>query len=322
MEKYGFYGRLKEDFPSQFIVDVIEDCTLACLACPHSEFKKSEHYSGARLDPELNRKLVDEVKKLGGGKTEYIRYAANGEPLLHKSIIEMLKYAVDNSGTLVTLTTNGTIMNDNKADLIIDAGVDIIDISIDAFKDETYAIVRKGGNLEVTRKNVLNLIKKSKENGARIKVVVSFVETDLNRNEADDFKKYWELNGADYVVIRRMHSCSGAKSELANITRENNADILRRPCLYPWERLVLNARGELAYCPSDWVHGSVLADYRITSVQEIWNGKKYKNLRDAHLKNDYKDFPFCGQCPDWIATRWPDEGRSYADMVEEFKEKE
>ena len=46
---------------------------------------------------------------------------------------------------------------------------------------------------------------------------------------------------------------------------------------------------------------------------------RYRRLRQAHLENDFGVHAFCGQCPDWRGTRWPDEGRSYADMVEEFK---
>ena len=80
--QYGFYDRLTEEFLSQILVDVAEFCNLACIHCPHSEFKKSKHYSGAKLDPALNKKLVDEVKEHGKGLTQYIRYASNGEPLL------------------------------------------------------------------------------------------------------------------------------------------------------------------------------------------------------------------------------------------------
>jgi hypothetical protein len=82
---------------------------------------------------------------------------------------------------------------------------------------------------------------------------------------------------------------------------------------------VLNARGDLAFCPSDWVHGSVIADYRTTTIKEVWQGEFYRQLREAHLTNNYSCHGFCGQCPDWKSTRWPDEGRSYANMIEEFK---
>ena len=86
--------------------------------------------------------------------------------------------------------------------------------------------------------------------------------------------------------------------------------------------MVLNARGDLAFCPSDWVHGSVIADYRTTTIYETWRGEFYQKLRQAHWANDFTRHQFCGQCPDWQSTRWPDEGRSYANMIEEFKDTE
>jgi len=86
--------------------------------------------------------------------------------------------------------------------------------------------------------------------------------------------------------------------------------------------MVLNARGELAFCPSDWVHGSVIADFRTTTIHATWHSEFYQKLRKAHLVNDFANHKFCRQCPDWEATRWPVEGRSYANMIEEFKETE
>lgn len=320
--KYGFYGRLKPEFPSQIIVDVTEKCNLACTHCPHSEFEKSEFYSGSLLDPVLNEKLVDEVREYGQGLTQYIRYTAEGEPLLNKNIYEMLRYAVLNSGVTVTLTTNGSLLNERNIVKLLDTGVNVIDISIDAFKEETYSRIRVNGDLNVTRTNVLKLIEMSKKMDSPAKVVVSYVEQELNRDETDDFESFWREKGADYVVVRRLHSCSGAKEELAKEIRDKSKEGDRRPCLYPWERLVLNPRGFISFCPADWSHGSTIIDYQKITIKEIWQGEFYERLRKAHLTNDYDGFDFCGQCPDWEATRWPVEGRSYADMIKDFKETE
>jgi MoaA/NifB/PqqE/SkfB family radical SAM enzyme len=320
--RYGFYDRLKAEFPSQLLVDATEICNLACLHCPHPQFKVSPHYGARSLEPELNAKLVDEVRQHGHSNTQYIRYASNGEPLTHRFIFEMLEYAVRHSGVMVTLTTNGKTLDEKKAERLLAAGVDVVDISLDAFSPETYAKVRVGGNLDVTRANVLNLISRSKHGSSKTKVVVSYVEQPLNQHETANFENFWKDNGADNVVIRRLHSCSGAKVELAVERRKTSAREMRRPCLYPWERMVLNARGDLGFCPSDWVHGSVIADYRHTTIYETWHGEFYRNLRQAHLTNSFKHHKFCGQCPDWKSTRWPDEGRSYANMIEEFKDTE
>jgi hypothetical protein len=102
--------------------------------------------------------------------------------------------------------------------------------------------------------------------------------------------------------------------------RTEQGEAKRYPCLYPWERILLNPRGELAFCPQDWVHGSVIADYHHTTIRDVWQGAEYQKLRAAHLANDFARHQFCGQCPDWRQTRWPGTGRSYADMVREFNE--
>ncbi|NKD85344.1 radical SAM protein [Haematospirillum jordaniae] len=317
-ETYDFGGRLSARFPSQIIMDITEVCNLACTHCPHPVFAKSEHYAGRYLDPALNEKMIEEVRQHGQGHIRYIRYASNGEPLVHPDGYNMIKAAVDYSGVFVTLTTNGKIMNEKRTRNLLEAGVHLIDISIDAFRPETYAKIRVKGNLEVTRENTLRLIRWVRESGAKTKVVVSFVEQPENTAEAADFERYWKDQGAQYVVMRRLHSCSGAVADVADASRVVQADGVRRPCLYPWERITINARGDLAFCPSDWVHGSYVADYRNTTIHDAWQGAFYRRLREAHQTNNYRHHPFCGQCPDWAATRWPREGRSYADMVEDF----
>ena len=315
---YGFGGRLSTAFPSQVLMDITEICNLECVHCPHPQFKASPQYAARHLDPDLNAKMVEEVRTHGRGLTQYIRYASNGEPLVHPQAYDMLEEAVRYSGAFVTLTTNGTIMNEKRTTRLLAAGVHMIDVSIDAFRPETYARIRRNGKLHVTRENVLRLIGWVRDAGTTTKVVVSFVEQAENSAEIADFKRFWTDHGADSVVIRRQHSCSGAMVDLADLRRGLVSTHTRKPCLYPWERIVVTAAGDLAFCPSDWVHGSRLADYRATTIRETWQGHTYLRLRTAHLTNDYTAHAFCGQCPDWQATRWPGEGRSYADMVGEF----
>lgn len=320
-EQYGFVGRLSPKFPSQILMDITEVCNLACTHCPHPTFAKSEHYAGRNMPVELNEKMIDEVKRYGQGETQYIRYASNGEPLAHPNGYDMIQSAVDHSGVYVTLTTNGKIMNEKRTQRLIESGVHMIDISLDAFKEETYANIRVKGNLNVTRQNVLRLLSWVKESKANTKVVVSFVEQESNAAELDDFQSYWQDQGVDSVVIRRLHSCSGAVEGLAQSRRDALNGFDRKPCLYPWERVAVNARGDLAFCPSDWVHGSFIANYADTTIKDEWQGEFYQKLRAAHLKNDYDKHSFCKNCPDWASTRWPHEGRSYADMVEDFIDK-
>ena len=317
-QKYGFQKHLSPEFPSQIIVDVTQYCNLACIHCPHSEFVKSKAFSGANLDIELHKKLIDEVATDGLGICQYLRYTANGEPLLHPKIEEMLEYACKNSKTKINVTTNGMLLTESKAKKLLDIGVDVFDISIDAFTNETYSKIRVNGNLNITRPNVLGLINLIKKYNYKTKVVVSFIEQPLNMHEALDFDKFWKKSKANYVIIRKLHSAGGAKEEIKFKMDKAFRKIQRRPCVYPWERLSLAPNGTIGFCPDDWKHGSQIADFRNHTIKEIWKGDYMRKLREAHLKNDFSGFDFCGQCPDWVYTRWPGEGRAYRNMMEEL----
>jgi MoaA/NifB/PqqE/SkfB family radical SAM enzyme len=317
-QKYSFKDGLTKDFPSQLIVDITEVCNLACIHCPHPEFKKSNLYGRRYLSSELNKKLVDEVREESEGNCKYIRYTSNGEPLIHPKGYDFVKYAVERSNSFVCLTTNGTIMNEKKTRLLLDSGIHMIDISLDAYRDDTYSRVRVNGDLKVTRQNVRRLISWVKEGNLDTKVVVSFVEQPENSDEVEDFEKYWRDEGATNVVIRRLHSAAGAVTSIAEEMHENSKEEARYPCLYPWERLTLDPRGFLSFCPTDWKYKSAFVDFTKTTIREAWQGAFMQQLRAAHMSNNFSCHGFCGQCPDWKQTRWPKEGRRYANMVSEL----
>lgn len=302
-------------FPSQVIIDVTERCNYACTHCFHKDFVKSDVYTGADLDPALNKKLVDEVATDGLGYCEYLRYTANGEPLLHKGIMQMLEYACKHSKTRINLTTNGSLLDENRAREIVDMGVTVVDTSLDAFNRDTYSKIRVNGDLDKTRENVLRLIDYIRRSGAQTKVVVSYIEQPINRAETDDFKNFWELVGADYVVIRKLHSNAGAKKKIKEAIEKTNNGVERRPCRYPWERLVLTPTGYIGYCPVDWTNRANITDFRSHSIAEIWNDEYMQRLRKAHMENDYSHFPLCDNCPDWVYSTIDKDGR-YGDLME------
>ena len=316
--KYGFQKNLSSEFPSQIIVDSTQFCNLACVHCPHPNFIKTDAYSGAHLDIELHKKLIDEVATDGLGICQYIRYTANGETLIHPKFDEMVEYAGKYSKTKINVTTNGLLLTENKTKKLLDAGVNIFDISLDAYRDETYAKIRVKGDLSIVRPNVLKLIKLIKEGNYNAKLVVSFVEQPLNKHETKQFEEFWNNTGADYVVIRKLHSAAGAKDGIKSKMNENFHKISRKPCLYPWERLAITPEGDLSFCPTDWKSKSDFIHYSKTSIKEAWHSDFMNRLRKAHLINNYDEFDFCKQCPDWIHTKWPEEGRSYSNMMKEI----
>ena len=316
MKKYGFYNRLSRKFPSQVMVDITEVCNLGCIHCAHPKFKISTAYNKRMLSENLNKKMVDEVAKYGKNITKYIRYTSNGEPLVHPKSYEMIQYAVEKSGTKVTLTTNGTLLNEKNGEAL-KTGLHMIDISLDAFSDKVYKSVRIGGDLKITKKNVLRLLEINDIHGHKTKMIISFVEQKENSHEISSFKISGKKS-VDEVLIRTLHTNSGSNLNYENLGNDNVNKNSRMPCLYPWERVILTAKGTINFCPTDWFGKSEVSDYNNNSIKEIWNNNFYNDLRKQHLNNKYNNM-FCKNCPDWKNTSWPyDKNSSYADLVEEI----
>ena len=298
---YGFQQHLSSQFPSQVIVDVTQVCNSNCIHCPHSEFEETYIYKGLHLLKQLNKKLVDEVTK--HNECQYIRYTANGEPLMHPDIIEMIVYAKQ-SGKKVNLTTNGKLLTKDISAKLIEAGVDVIDISINAFSEGVYKTIT-GQSLIPVKENVIDLIKQK----GSTKVFVSFVKHPENKQEIDIFENYWNRAGVDKVLLREFHSFVGLI--------ENNAEKKnRKPCLYPFERLSLSPNGFIHYCPEDWYGKSRLGDFRKVSLKEVWEGKQLQEIRQAHLQGMPNGL--CKKCNDWQFTKFPNEGKSYANLMQDI----
>lgn len=316
MMQYGFYDRLTRDFPSQINVDLSEQCNYACIHCPYSMLAQEKKLGHARFPQELNKKLVDEVREYGVGKTQQIRYAAAGEPFLHPDVMEILDYAVKNSGVFVSVTTNGSLVNEQRAGQLLEMGLGLIDFSLDAYSEKTYEEIRLHGNLEKVRSNILFMLRKKKEGNYKTRIVVSFVVQEKNQHEKADFERYWKEQGVDYVVFRKLHSVAGQMFQ-----KEKEGHV--QPCVYPWERVCINEKGKMSYCPALWEED---ANFEINfadhSIHEVWNGEIYETLRREHLADAFERFKRCENCPDRGQTIWPfqrtETWKGYGDMIEEL----
>lgn len=314
----AFGGYLSPDYPSHIVVDVTEFCNLACVHCPFVSVTKPRGKERHQLSPPLHTKLVKDIAENGKNSCRFARYSGEGEPLLHPHIMDFLR-EMSAVGVQTSLTTNGLLLTQERCEAIVAAGTTAVDISIDAFRPETYAKIRVGGELAVTQAGVKRLIATKRAAGSKMKIMTSFIHQEGNKGEDEDFKAYWQEQGVDLVFVRDLHSCAGNQKEMAQ-KMWACAPTPRTPCLYPWERLNLKPDGFVHFCPADWEHGSRVGDFRKQTMAEIWQGPEMASVRQAHLSNDFSACPLCGQCPDWSVIRWPWQGRTYASAMHEINE--
>jgi len=292
---YGFESSHCAEFPSYIMFDITNVCNSRCVHCPHS-VKYS--MSGARavfLDMDIYKKVIDEcaVRKI-----DLIRLTADGEPLLHKGLVDMVKYASEKGIKTVGLTTNGSLMTRDIASRLMDAGLFMVDFSLDAAKNSTYSRIRQGMDFFKVVKNIEDFLSLKKKKKSRVKVMVSFVKQKDNEGEEKEFMRLWEKK-VDKVLIREIISN-------VNLIKVKNADkVVRRwPCPHFFRRIVINYDGIIKACPVDWENKTLFMSIKDTSIYDAWHSGFYAKNRLEHLNNSFVKKSACGDCGDWQGSPW------------------
>lgn len=138
--KYNFYTKksVVNCIPEYLQIDPTNYCNLKCLMCPQSVGMRQKGF----MDIDLAKKIIDDGAKLG---IITLIIGIHGEPLLHKKICSIIKYAKKRR-FYVTLSTNFTLATPKLSKELIESGLDEIILSLDSVKPELYEFYRRGAN--------------------------------------------------------------------------------------------------------------------------------------------------------------------------------
>lgn len=124
----------KDIYPIYMEVSPSGSCNHRCLYCA-LDFME---YKPVFLNSEIFQKRLQEMGVLG---VKSIMYAGEGEPLLHKDIVSILRHT-KHSGIDVALTTNGVLLKENIVDSSLE-NISWIKVSINAATKINYAKIHR-----------------------------------------------------------------------------------------------------------------------------------------------------------------------------------
>jgi MoaA/NifB/PqqE/SkfB family radical SAM enzyme len=296
-----FGGATAAEFPRYLMYDVNNVCNARCPFCPQSAIAVSESFAPRHLAWEDFEKTIREAARY---PVELVRFTGDGEPLLHPRMTDMIALAVDLGLAKVNLTTNGSLIRGKRLEELVRNPPHVLDLSLDAARPETYAKYRVGLDFDVTVANVHAFL--ARRDPKRTKVVLSMIHHPGLDDEVAEFRAYWEPL-VDEVAIRGLHSNLGSVDVGAYATPDE-----RWPCPHLWQRLVVDFRGHIRFCPIDWHDKSFVGQVADMTLHEAWHGPLLKGLRRRHVANDFAGCGVCEKCKDWSQTPW---GHTWLDMM-------
>ena len=145
MTRFDYYKRLWRMFrsyrkkrarleylPVRLWVEPTSVCNLRCVMCPNKDLPREQK---GFMDFALFQKIIDEAKDF----IFDVHLLHRGESLLHPDFFKMVRYAHD-AGIATRFHTNGTLLDEDKARRLIEAGLDQFAFSFDGFRRRNLRI--------------------------------------------------------------------------------------------------------------------------------------------------------------------------------------
>ena len=243
-------------------------CNAKCVFCPRDEM----HRRQGVMDFDLYRKVVDECAALG---ITHVRVHNYGEPFLDRQLVEKVRYAKSKGIAEVGMISNGSLITEELARGMIDAGLDAINISVDASGKEVFEATRLHLKYDDVIQNVRTLARLRNESGrTHPKLILSFVRQNNSAEEANFIKEWSQV--ADKIHITDLHNWAGTLNAKSDV---------QFPCYRLWLTFTVLWDGRVSMCCADFDGRHVFGDLKSQSIAEVWNSPLYRAARRQHLES-------------------------------------
>lgn len=284
------------DLPPRVILDLATKCNLRCQMCPVWGSDDEDAVAAAKgvMDLAKAKQLLDQVM----AAKPLIHPALYGEPTLAPGFKEIVRDA-KSRGLTVAINTNGLTLHPELAAFLVEIGLDSISISIDATTPETLKKIRGIDKLAKIEAGVANMLR-ARGAGTVPRIGVSFTTQDDNRHEEAAFIAKWTPI-VDVVRIGHVF-LDGAFQDL-------EAPKQRVPCNALYLTMPVHNDGTVTVCCLDGFKETNMGNVFETSVEAVWRGEKFAQVRHWHETDQYDKIPICQKCNGWVQYMFEDEVR-------------
>lgn len=281
-------------FPLYLLIEPTSICNLRCVMC----FQIDKSFGGekafmGRMNLDLFRKVIDQAHQ---GGTKAITLASRGDPTLNKDLVRMLEY-MKGKFLEIKINTNGILLNDELSRSILANEVTDLVFSIDSYERENYERIRQKAKFDRVVLNVKRFMKIREDEfpNNRTTVRVSGVKVDQEQDK-DKFNQFWGQL-VDYTSLTDLQE---------RWDTYNNSELpsnMLLPCGDLFERMYVWWDGKVNPCDVDYKSTLQVGNIQHQTIEEIWNGPAYSELREKHLNGLRNEVSVCAKCDSWTCSK-------------------
>ena len=282
------YNKASDGFPDlvQLDLELTDACNLRCLECPISADTLDRKKSVLTFD--TAKEILVQARSVNcvALKLNYIN-----EPLLNPSLLLKVAEFAKSIGFIdIYFTSNATLLTKELSTKLIQSNLfSRIQFSIDAIDSGTYDTIRRGGNFDLVKANILQFMDLRKSLNFSFPLIrVSFLSLPENKGQEGIFCNQWS-EIVDAVAIQRSVLSPHSSRD------ETNSDykFTNRFCPNPFRQLVVRADLSVLPCCSFWGTNLSLGTYTVDNLGQLFSSHSMSSIQKSFTE---KSFPLNQNC--------------------------
>jgi len=180
--------------------DVTRKCNLSCIHCFNTDKYRSD--LGARRRDLTTRQAIEAIDKIADIGFKHL-HLLGGEPLVRPDLIKLIAHA-RSKGLRVTINSNGTLLNESKANQLIDVGVEQFTVSLDGATPEVNDLIRGKGSFARATSNLKMLVDLVHRKNSPMQTAIAFTLTKLNLHQLEQMLSLCSeigVTGIDFMEL-------------------------------------------------------------------------------------------------------------------------
>lgn len=284
-------------YPTDVGIEITNICNARCCYCPlYQEHENALKYPRREMDEKVFEKIIDEIAQWPTGTSIYLNNG--GEPLLCKNFAQRIAYCRQKGvSERIILQTNAEFLDEEKARILLDAGIGYIVPAFSGATKDVYESHHKGCHYERVLENIRRFARIRDEGDYGTSIQIKFMRTQRNEHELEEaYRMFGEVLSPELDRFQEeyAHTWNDPYIKKAGIALTVvNSRQLVRPCRMAYTYMAIYANGDVGACSLDYNHtvlGHALGNVTKNSLLSIYNGENFIRLRKAMQRLEHAEF--------------------------------
>jgi radical SAM protein with 4Fe4S-binding SPASM domain len=304
------FERCRSDEPVIFNIETTNACNMRCKMCPRTTMMTRKIET---LDMDTFERIVSQVKphsqqqwaawqsfaegkygvdREGMGENHFFLHILPkvlilhgfGDPLLDRKMPERIK-KLSEEGFETYFSCNPVNIDVEKNVEMFRNGLGYVKYSIDSVDDFVQKEIRgRASDFTQGYEKILRLLEEKDKRNYQTKIVITMIALEQAKGQEEFEKLKAAFEGTDvYIYLKSLD-----QQWYLDEQEQMNSIHWLEFCQFPWSSMTIKSNGEVAMCGQDYNNEIIFGDAKEESLYDIWNGQKYAEFREHHVRVEPK----------------------------------